>query len=205
MFKATLIIFFIAIMMATGVGAENEVSSIKVQAHKRKDSVDEIIKPNELKSTLDKIIEASLNNDFTYFFKGFAKGISPKAFDKVKQCFKRSISEETSSKIKSEIESLSWINIKKSATVVGEITKLFFFALKDCKQAHRNASDLISILTKALSGMMLVDAAIRFVTSPIKFSNTITTNIKRSMFKYKSNKYENKLIVVCCLEPPNDF
>ena len=97
---------------------------------------------------------------------------------------KGQFSMESSMKIKSDIESLSWKNMKQSAVAIGEITELFFLTLKDCKQAQSDASDLISILTKTLSGMIFVDAAIRFVTSPIKFSNTATTSKnQKDLFK----------------------
>ena len=85
--KAIPIVLIIAILMTAGIEAANASS----QGKNPQKAAAQTTKSTKQESTVDKIVDATMNNDFADFFKGFAKGLSPKAYGAIQQCFKRSV------------------------------------------------------------------------------------------------------------------
>lgn len=110
----------------------------------------------------------NLRNDGTEFLQGYSYGTSMSTYVDVSACI-HSSSEETIHEIKKRVMDISVIQVEKSILNMQEIGMYFVDAIRNCHSEHPDVKLLAEKLEKAFTSDEFRDAALAYITDPLKF------------------------------------
>ena len=106
------------------------------------------------------------------FLDGFAHGLDPAVYDDAKQCI-TDVSPEVVQTIIDKINDLDWKNVERSIEDIQDLINIFVGIVKDCQSGSQAFTEFVERLLNALNAFNFIEAALEFITNPLKFYRMI--------------------------------